>query len=324
MAARLLRVNILSPITGTPVLLGCVNSKGLTSRTLVQPSIHARLDAVEELINSEDRFNYVRDALKALNKMDLDKLIIAVCTFHRLSPFHSSILHPNTACIFGSQGEHQSKASIPTGVPDAELAECCCASPGIEEGSGGISLNAASDPLRGKPQASQRAIGRLNTDVCTPQMISDERLALIERLVNANLNEETSPSKVSLHNNGLCRSMFRRPCTQGGIGAINARVYAVRANQNRLLDVARETYKENVGDIYQLNRSLSQQHDLPLVLVYQDTGGFVFSLKKDQLEGELPAGFINVVAKKGKYTFSSMDLVWIKLHLRNCPNTNYQ
>lgn len=35
----------------------------------------------------------------------------------------------------------------------------------------------------------------------------------------------------------------------------------------------------------------------------------MFSLKKDQLDGELPQGFINVVAKKGKYIFSSMDLV---------------
>ncbi|KAF8149517.1 hypothetical protein B0H34DRAFT_189990 [Crassisporium funariophilum] len=50
MASQLLRVNILSPIT-------------------VQTSIDARLDVVEESINAEDRFTYVRDALKTLNKM---------------------------------------------------------------------------------------------------------------------------------------------------------------------------------------------------------------------------------------------------------------
>jgi len=152
-------------------------------------------------------------------------------------------------------------------------------------------------------------------------MVSDERLALIEQAVNANLNEETGPTKVypSFPSFSYMRPETN-PLPQGGIGAINARVYAVKANQNRLLDVARETYKENVGDIYQLNRTLSQTHDLPLSLVYQDTG-FVFSLKKDALEGELPEGFINVTAKKGKYMFSSMDLVsfktYISTHKRN-------
>ena len=89
---------------------------------------------------------------------------------------------------------------------------------------------------------------------------------------------------------------------------MNARVYAVKANYNRLLDVARETYKENIGDIYQLNRSLSEEHNLPLTLVYQETG-FVFALKKNDIEGELPKGFINVSLKKGRWIFSSLELV---------------
>jgi len=85
-------------------------------------------------------------------------------------------------------------------------------------------------------------------------------------------------------------------------------VYAVRANCNRLLDVARETYRENVGDIYQLNRTLSEEHALPLTLVYQGTG-FIFALKKSDLDGELPKGFVNVAMKKGRWMFSSMALV---------------
>lgn len=89
---------------------------------------------------------------------------------------------------------------------------------------------------------------------------------------------------------------------------MNARVYAVKANYNRLLDVARETYKENIGDIYQLNRSLSEEHNLPLTLVYQETG-FVFALKKNDIEGELPKGFINVSLKKGRWIFSNLELV---------------
>lgn len=80
------------------------------------------------------------------------------------------------------------------------------------------------------------------------------------------------------------------------------------ANFNRLLDVARETYKENVSDIYMLKTNLSELHTLPLALVYQESG-FVFSLKQIDLEGNLPAGFINPCLKKGKWQFSSMDLV---------------
>ena len=82
----------------------------------------------------------------------------------------------------------------------------------------------------------------------------------------------------------------------------------LQANRNRLLDVARETYKENIGDIYHLNRMLIEEHNLPFMMVYQDTG-FVFALRKTDLEGKLPKGFVNVVLKKGRWIFSSMELV---------------
>ena len=82
----------------------------------------------------------------------------------------------------------------------------------------------------------------------------------------------------------------------------------LQANRNRLLDVARATYKENIGDIYHLNRMLSEEHSLPFMMVYQDTG-FVFALRKTDLEGELPEGFVNVVLRKGRWIFSSMELV---------------
>ncbi|KAF4566489.1 MutS protein msh4 [Pleurotus pulmonarius] len=68
-----------------------------------------------------------------------------------------------------------------------------------------------------------------------------------------------------------------------GIAAVNARVYALKANKNHLLDVARETYKENET-------------------------GFVFVLKKDDLMDGLPSGFINASMKRGSWYFSSMEL----------------
>ena len=87
---------------------------------------------------------------------------------------------------------------------------------------------------------------------------------------------------------------------------------AIQANFNRLLDVARETFKENIADIYQLGRELSEAHGLPLALVYQDSG-FIFQLKKSEVEGELPAEFINVTEKKGRVVFSTLDLVSLSL-----------
>jgi hypothetical protein len=43
----------------------------------------AKIDNTE-LIHEEDRFTYVRDALKTLNKMDFDKLIVSVLKLYTL------------------------------------------------------------------------------------------------------------------------------------------------------------------------------------------------------------------------------------------------
>ncbi|KAF9042120.1 muts domain V-domain-containing protein [Panaeolus papilionaceus] len=229
MAARLLRVNILSPITA-------------------HDSIEARLDVVEELVNEETLFNSVRDALKPLNKMDFDKLIAALA---------ASDARPTTSAKPASFRISQilNLRSVIRNLP----------------------------LLKNALECSRSQLLKI-----VHSMFSDERIGRIDEIVSANLNEESAQPK-------------------GGLAAVNARVYAVRANCNRLLDVARETYKENVGDIHQLNRALSDEHGLPLTLVYQETG-FVFALKKTELEGELPKGFINVSLKKGRWIFSSMDL----------------
>ncbi|TFK42146.1 muts domain V-domain-containing protein [Crucibulum laeve] len=236
MASRLLRVNILSPITS-------------------QSAIDARLDVVEGTIiqlhmsvRSEDRFTDVRDALKTLNKMDFDKLIVSLA---------SSEAHATNSSKPASQRVMQ-MLNLRNIVKNLPI-------------------------LKKALDGSQSQLLRIICD-----MLADERLAKIETLVCANLNEDSAPAK-------------------GGIGAMNARVYAVKANCNRLLDVARETYKENIGDIFQLNRSLSEAHELPLTLQYQESG-FVFMLKKTDLIDELPKGFVNPSVKKGKWVFSSMEL----------------
>ncbi|KAF7307828.1 MutS 4 [Mycena kentingensis (nom. inval.)] len=233
MASRLLRVNILSPLTA-------------------QNTIDARLDVVEELVQSEDRFNDVRTGLKPLNKMDFDKLVAAlVATDTKPAPSGK----PSTAAARVTQ-----MLGLRNVVKNLPLLQTA---------------------LEGSTSQLLQIIY---------EMLCDQRLNKIEQLVCANLNEDGATAK-------------------GGIAAVNARVYAVKANCNRLLDVARETYKENVQDIFALNSKLGEMHDLPLTLTYQDSG-FVFTLRKTDLpEGQsLPRGFINAQLKRNKWTFSSMDL----------------
>ncbi|EIW86225.1 hypothetical protein CONPUDRAFT_45677 [Coniophora puteana RWD-64-598 SS2] len=229
MAARLLRATILAPIT-------------------VEASLESRLDAVEELVNNEERFSDVRIALKTLNKLDLDKLISSLAAYEVTI---SSSARPASARVL----QMLNLRSLVRNIPN----------------------------LRRALHGSQSTLLRI-----IEKMISDTRLDRIDALVAENLNDEAGPAKT-------------------GIAAVNARVYAVKANRNRLLDVARETYKENVGDIHQLCAMLCEKHGLPLFLVYQESG-YVFSSKKEDLEGELPPGFINVTMQKGRWLFSSLDL----------------
>lgn len=44
---------------------------------IVQNTIDMRLDGVEEIVQSEDLYNAVKIALRAMNKVDVDKLITA-------------------------------------------------------------------------------------------------------------------------------------------------------------------------------------------------------------------------------------------------------
>lgn len=77
-----------------------------------------------------------------------------------------------------------------------------------------------------------------------------------------------------------------------------------------MLDVARETYKENVSDIQEICSSLGAEHGLPLALTYIERGGgFWLTLDKADLEEELPRGFLNVTSRGAKYTFTNLELV---------------
>ncbi|KAG8885914.1 MutS protein msh4 [Tulasnella sp. 331] len=232
MAARLLRVNILAPIT-------------------VQSSIDARLDSVEELINTEEKYNSIKDALRTLKKIDIDKLISSLIT-------------------------SESRPTRTTQVASARVSQM---------------LNLRS-VIRSLPTLMIALQGCRSRLLCLiAEMISDERISKIDTLISNALNEEAIFAKGSK-----------------GLGTVNAKVYAVRANYDRLLDVARETYKENVDDIMDLEHSLTAEHGVTFTSVYQESGGFWFTIRKDELQGELPRGCVNVTSKGTKWKFTTMEL----------------
>ena len=58
-----------------------------------------------------------------------------------------------------------------------------------------------------------------------------------------------------------------------------------------------------------MHSNLTEKHDLPIQLLYQESG-FLFSLRKgDLVEGKLPLGFTNLSLRRGRWLFTSMELV---------------
>ncbi|KAG8722289.1 MutS protein msh4 [Ceratobasidium sp. 394] len=203
MAHRLLCVNILAPITD-------------------QTAIDHRLDVVQELVNNEEKYTAIRDALKTLKKIDLDKLIAQLTT----------------------------SENRPVGGYDWQRQRLVIRSlPGIVKALQGC----RSDLLR-------TISGRLD----------NERVKSIDEVVSQGLNDEAIAAGGGGGFGG------------SGFGATTKKIYAVRANFNRSLDVARETYREN----------------------YQENV-FVFTLKKGDVpqNGKQPATFINVSAEVDPFAF---------------------
>ncbi|KAK4701951.1 hypothetical protein P7C70_g4276, partial [Phenoliferia sp. Uapishka_3] len=95
---------------------------------------------------------------------------------------------------------------------------------------------------------------------------------------------------------------------KGSLAARNVRIYAVKSQRKKLLDVARETYKENVNDAIEMGEELSRKFGLNISSNL--TGqGFVFSCAAVELEEKrLPAMFVHAVKKGKKMEFSSLDL----------------
>ncbi|RUS17438.1 muts domain V-domain-containing protein [Endogone sp. FLAS-F59071] len=128
---------------------------------------------------------------------------------------------------------------------------------------------------------------------------SPSNLGWVERRIHEVINEDAKFQKSAL-------------------GLRNQRCYAVKAGVNGLLDVARQTYKETIDDIYELVGryvvapssvaifvlpklvSFVDSTGIQIKLQFNSTSGFYLSASTEQLndQGELPLMFINIVRKR--------------------------
>ncbi|KAH8929217.1 hypothetical protein BT69DRAFT_1346041 [Atractiella rhizophila] len=91
----------------------------------------------------------------------------------------------------------------------------------------------------------------------------------------------------------------------------NQKIRAVKPKKNLLLDVARETYNENVTDCFELAEKLSQAHKFEIALQYSKNG-YQFVSKNEDIDDRRvleKLGFKDISKKAGKTYFSSLELV---------------
>ncbi|KAL0255469.1 hypothetical protein I308_100273 [Cryptococcus tetragattii IND107] len=87
-----------------------------------------------------------------------------------------------------------------------------------------------------------------------------------------------------------------------------ARLFAVKAGFAPLLDVARQSYQENLQDIYDLESEVNGKYGLNCQI--ENVGGtFQFSILSGQPESLLPSEFIGIEKAKNKIRFSSQELL---------------
>jgi DNA mismatch repair protein MSH4 len=149
---------------------------------------------ITELVQNEDRFTDVKEALKSLNKMDFDKLISAVSEF-----FGTVFLTKQTWIIIQLSA---SEARVTTGAKAASsrVAQMLSLRSMVK------SIPALSRALEGSRSRLLKIICEVRiyslnlyeNSLAELQTISDARLAQIATLVDESLNEEATPAKVFL------------------------------------------------------------------------------------------------------------------------------
>ncbi|PWN45007.1 hypothetical protein IE81DRAFT_309693 [Ceraceosorus guamensis] len=103
----------------------------------------------------------------------------------------------------------------------------------------------------------------------------------------------------------------------------NTRLFAVKASRSPLLDIARDTYRENIGDIHGLLNRYVEEYKLDIELACNDSS---YSLRLATTPGmtsrDLPHTFTNVVRSHNNKSFSFTTLTLKKLNQRVIDSSN--
>ncbi|SPO31807.1 related to meiosis-specific MutS homolog [Ustilago trichophora] len=110
---------------------------------------------------------------------------------------------------------------------------------------------------------------------------------------------------------------------KGGLGSRNAQMYAVRAERSPLLDVARETYNENIEScpLQRLNFNTGDSGlNLSLKMI---ANGFLFQTRLDRSQmNRIPPHFTNVTRAKSGQLVTMMTVALKKLNARLADSMN--
>ncbi|KAJ2961643.1 hypothetical protein NQZ79_g3112 [Umbelopsis isabellina] len=90
----------------------------------------------------------------------------------------------------------------------------------------------------------------------------------------------------------------------------NQRCYAIKSGICGMLDVARQTYKEAVNDIYELVAAYCEETSMGMKVRFSENGGFFLCLPSDTLKRvTLPSQFINIVERRKQIHFTTIELL---------------
>ncbi|GAA5897919.1 hypothetical protein JCM8208_003192 [Rhodotorula glutinis] len=275
MGTRLLRSNILSPLTNPSIIDG-------------------RLDAVEELVNSEERSRAVRKALEELKSLDLDKIVSRLLSPIRTASSSSSSRN-STSSLFPRSTVNQD----PSSRIASHLAHL-------------LHLRQFLTTLPKLRAAVEHADARLLEAV--DRALADEQLDRIADVIEAGVNPDVWAAQ-----GGEGAGRKGGGAAAGGLTKRHARLFAIKAERKLLLDVARETYRENLSDAHDLGDTLRSTFALESLQMVQvggagsggGGGGFVFVMSRDEWDdkkGEMARAVTNVTVKGKKVEFSSLEL----------------
>ncbi|GAA5967803.1 hypothetical protein JCM11641_005769 [Rhodosporidiobolus odoratus] len=277
MGVRLLRSNILGPLTDPRV-------------------IETRLDTVEELVNSEERLRAVRKALEPLKSLDLDKVV------SRLLSSTSST--KGFATSTGSRGTSSSSlfSSVSTSTdPSTRISQKVAYL---------LSLRTFLSALPSLRSSVEHADSTLLQQI--QRIFEDDRLEDVNEVMKRNVNKDIWGADAQQGGRGPGKK-GKGAAGSGGIATRHARLFAIKAERKRLLDVARETYRENLNDAYELLDVLKEKHGIEtLQLVQTAASGFVLQCTAEEWEEKKEEGvaraFINITKKNKKMEMSTLDL----------------